>query len=497
MTKRIAYLGVILLLISSIISCEKDFQDIGTKVIGNNPFNTNKDTLDITVDTTDVKNVRADNIAIGNLGQYLLGVYNNPDYKKIEASIVSQLGLLVNPKTEDSGTGTVDSIFTLDTVFVKIPYLATNIGKESDGKPKFRLDSVLGNAQGTTSLKVYRNGTFLNTLDPTDPSKKNSYKSNKDYIEEEILNEDTFSFIPRAIDTMYFLNRKTSEGGIYKDTIKLSNNAPFLLVPLKTSRMKELFWDKFNDPEFSTKVAFDDYFRGLILKSEGNDGALIPLDLSGTNNPTLEFHYTVTTFEGGRVKDTLPKSYAFPLSGIKNSIYKMSEQNPFPTNNIVVQGTAGTMAEVKLFDDTKLQELRTNNWLINDASLIFYVNGNRDTTNVPRRLFAYKSGDVVGAQIKDAYSESTFFGGNLELADGKPEKYTIRITDYISDLLKSETNYNPLLKVKVYNVDTDAPVSDTIVKTYNWNPRAVSLLNHLSTNGDKKAKLVISYTEEK
>ena len=81
----------------------------------------------------------------------------------------------------------------------------------------------------------------------------------------------------------------------------------------------------------------------------------------------------------------------------------------------------------------------------------------------------------------------------------KKKKYEIRIGDYISDLLSGEINTNPNLVLKVYNVDTDVPFSnnalDTIVKTYNWNPRSVRLLNHLQENGSKRAKLIISYSE--
>jgi len=39
--------------------------------------------------------------------------------------------------------------------------------------------------------------------------------------------------------------------------------------------------------------------------------------------------------------------------------------------------------------------------------------------------------------------------------------------------------------------------SDTIVKPYNWNPKAVTLLNHLLSNGDRRAQLKISFSTKK
>ncbi len=509
MIRKVIYLGTVLLLFS-IVSCEKDFQDIGTNVIGNNIFTTNKDTLDVTVnDIVTIDAVRADNIAIGDAGEYLLGIYNKPDYRKIEASIISQLAVLINPATEqDEDTVEFDSIYTLDKVFIKIPYVSTVTDDYDDGKPQFLLDSVLGNLTTSTPLTVYRNGTYLNILNPNDPSENNSLYSDQEYIDLEVLNDDPgFSFIPSATDTMYVFDRATDKGEIYKDTIRLSetSSAPFLTIPLNTSRMKELFWDKFADAEFSTQDAFIDYFRGITLKSEGTDGAMIPVEFSGTNNPTLDFYYTITTYDlSGAIQDTIANNYSFSFSGVKTRKYKTTDAVTSPSSvSFPVQGTAGTMAEIEVLDEIKLLELRDKNWLINDVSLTLYVDESRDTIDVPKQLFLFKKVENTdGSQIKDAYSETSTYGGDLELSeDGVPEKYTFRITDYVSDLLDGEIDYNPSLMLKVYNADTDAAVSgfslDTIVKTYNWNPRAVSLFNGDLTNGDKRAKLVISYSEEK
>jgi hypothetical protein len=53
----------------------------------------------------------------------------------------------------------------------------------------------------------------------------------------------------------------------------------------------------------------------------------------------------------------------------------------------------------------------------------------------------------------------------------------------------------------VFNTTTDVPTSSTgplevNVKTYNWNPRSVLLLNgNKAANGVNKAQLKISYTK--
>jgi hypothetical protein len=87
--------------------------------------------------------------------------------------------------------------------------------------------------------------------------------------------------------------------------------------------------------------------------------------------------------------------------------------------------------------------------------------------------------------------------------DGAPESYNFKITDYISNLLDGATEEFPTLELKVFNQITDVPLSgagvlDVNVKTYNWNPRSVLLLNGESAaNGVGKAQLKISYTERK
>jgi hypothetical protein len=170
--------------------------------------------------------------------------------------------------------------------------------------------------------------------------------------------------------------------------------------------------------------------------------------------------------------------------------------------NIVIQGTAGSMAQVDILDTNQLNDLKSKNWLINDASLTFYVNQDivgQDTLQTPSRLFLYKDG-TIKAQLKDHLSEgATIFDGNLVVTDQKPDYYRFRITDYVSDLLSGKTTENPTLGLKVFNNPTDSYVSfiDTLVTDYSWNPKAVTLLNHFSSNEERRAKLKISYSVKK
>ena len=186
------------------------------------------------------------------------------------------------------------------------------------------------------------------------------------------------------------------------------------------------------------------------------------------------------------------------------------EDKVYPVNEeVILQGAAGNEATISIFGaDTdgngladKIEELRTENLLINDASLTVYINQSSDTTATPYQLFLYKSDEgtnPIYSQIKDVYTEgTTTFGGLLERdSEGKQEKYTFKITDYISDILSGETDYSPTLRLKVINATDLQAVSDTVFSNFSWNPKAVTLFNH-SAIDDKKMELKISYSEEK
>ncbi|MEE4000129.1 DUF4270 family protein [Tenacibaculum sp. FZY0031] len=517
MIRKIGVLGISLLCLATITSCEKDFSEIGTNVVNNDKFETGEILLDVEITPIDIESVQADNIN-ANINEYWLGVYNNLNAEKIEASIISQIGYVINLNNKDTDT----TAFNLDKVVLKIPYQATSTGT-TDGVTSFKLDSVLGNPNIATSIQVLQNETYLNILNPSDPSKRNTFLSNNDYLGNNVLNDGggTYELKPKATDTLFIfdrIDRSTSltSTDTYKDTIRASNSqnlkVPFLAIPLDFDKMKDLFWDKFEAPEFASKEAFDDYFRGIKILATGSDGSMVPLDLASVSpTPSIDFLYTKSSMDGATIKKTTKGVFRFPLSGIRNSYYKMTPAtNPAPTNNFVIQGTAGSMAEVKILDESKVQELKSNNWLINDASLTFYINQtiNSDANTTPQQLFLYQNkenetGGISPTQLTDAYVDPSSYGGGLQKTDDDaPEKYTFRITDYISKLLSGGENIttDPLV-LKVYN-PTDSPVNNNIlttsVKSYNWNPRAVTLFNgNEAANGTKRAVLKISYSKEK
>ena len=514
--KKSAYIVALVLVFTGVISCEKDFTDIGSGIINNTKFSTNSLTVDVEVENSPITKVTSGNVS-SEPGSYLLGVHASAAYEKIEASIISQLSINSELKVVDD-INVYDSdtivVTTIDTVFLKLPYQAT---LNAEGTA-YTLDSIIGNQSKAFNFNIFQTSTYLSTLDPTEPSKLNSFSSDDVFekVGSELNAKANFQFIPRVTDTAVIVSRRFSNNKLYtKDTVTFTSSAsskvalPFAAIPLKEDRIKELFLDKYESSEFVTQGAFNDYFRGVILEATGNEGSLITFDFNATVKPSLEIYYTNTVLTKGVVIDTIQKNDSFLLSGIRTSTYKM-EDKTYPVNNEVkLQGAAGSEAIVKLFGADadangiadKIEELRGKNLLINDASLTLYVNESVDTTAIPHRLFLYKSDESVNptySQIKDVFTEGvSIFGGVLEKDSDGNKKYTFRITDYISDILSGETNYSPALRLKVINSTDLVAASDTIFKNFNWNPKAVTLLNHFPVNGAKKAELKISYSEKK
>ncbi len=512
MIKKSAYLSVIILFVITVISCEKDFTDIASNVIKNTKFDTKDTIMEVVVTNKAITSVRADGLTIGGaLGQYLLGVYNNPNYEKIEASMISQIILDTEIKTKDKAERIYGAdttiVTTIDTVFLKLPYQAT---LKSGTTSEYTLDSIIGDQSKPFNVNIYRTDTYMNRLDPNDPSKSKNYPSNYTYqkLSGELNSTLNYQFTPKAIDTALIYKRRLSNGNVYKtDTIKLTNNNPFARIALDKSKFKDIFIDKFDTSDFESQEALNEYFKGLLIEASGNEGSLISFLLNNTNKelkPSIELRYTRTVVKGGTtVLDTIEKTNRFLLSNFSTSTYKMTEK-VYPANkNVIVQGTAGNMGTIELLSTAQLNLLKKKNWLINDATLTFYVDQDivkYDTIATPFRLLLFKDG-VTKAHVKDLTTEgSIIFGGNLVLTNKKPDYYAFKITDYISDFVKGTSDYNPVLGLRVFNNPTDIPQNpiDTLVKNYSWSPKAVTLLNHdKAANGERRARLKISYSIKK
>lgn len=508
--KYLKFTPIFLLLAASFVSCEKELENIGSDLINEDKFNTNKQVVEVIAYNKNIEKNRAN-----YLGQYLLGVYSDADFGKINASVVSTLSL---PLDLSNGFGKNPYI---EMVILDIPYHATKDGNKTvnvngvDKRvPNFKLDSIIGNKSVEFQLNVFELGTFLNTLDPVNPSQNMIYYTDKDY-QKITPSLYTGSFKPNENDTVLYVNRlKPNLSGGFdtytRDTIKKTDKKPSIKLPLDTQKFKQLFIDKAPGSEFASQENFSKYFRGLFIETSilaNPSSSLLSLNMS---DATVTIYYSndvETTTNNVTTTTRTKQKITFNLGGIiANKItrdYNGSNALPLFTNpnttngesRLYVQGAAGSIAIMKI--DENIKNLRANKWLINDASLYLYIDKNASSKNYPERLFLYNYDE--NSHIKDLFTEGQqVFSGYLERDKDKvPYRYRFRITDYISDILKLENN-DELFKfgIKVYN-PSDLPQSgsDNKLKDYSWTPKGVVLHGNQTNEIDKRIRLEINYTK--
>jgi len=495
------YLGLCSIVFFTIISCEKEIETIGVNLVDNNNFSTNKDTSEVITTNEDILRVPASGI-----DQYLLGVYSDNEFGTLKASIVSQLGLPVTDDDYNYGTN-----YGIDSVLMVIPYQSTKSAeKYTDGKPKFSLDSIFGDKDVAFQLGIYELKTFLNTLDPNDPSKPAIYYSDKEFQKGEVpFYSGNFKVNPN--DTVSYIKRYMPNGvTTYKiDTVKATDKSPSIRIPLNENLIKQIFVDNAAGAEFQSLDAFQHYFRGFYIEAAAltsNKAHLISLNMT---NAKMIIYYSKDEDEGatvdlngnkinGELGVRTKHNYEFAFGAIKSNVLKRDlAPHQSGENRLYVQGAAGSLATIELFKNENLIDLQDNNWLINDANLIFYVDQSAASNIAPEQLFIYNYTENL--QFTDVMTEGIdAVGGKLERDDnGKPYRYVFKITDYISRLLKTDEALE-LVKIglKVYNPsDIPSAITDVKIREYSWTPKGVVLYGQDPSFGDKRVKLEISYSK--
>jgi len=500
------YVGLFTFVFFTIISCEKEIEGIGVDIIDNNKFDTDAITSEVETGNENIEKIPAN-----KLQQYLLGVYADNEFGSLKGSIVSQLLLPKVGDKYDYGTNAA-----IDSVIIFIPYQSTKQENSDDGKPLFKIDSVIGNKDVDFKLSVYELETFLNTLDPSDPSKDMIYYSDKVFEKASTpFYSDNFKI--NANDTVAYIKRYMPDGiTVYDiDTLKYTNVSPSIKLPLNEAMIQQIFIDNASGPEFASIDAFTHYFRGFYIEATeltSKKSHLISLNMS---NPKMAIYYSndqdedeeqdlngngIKGEKGVRMKETYEFLFGQNKSNVLERDYTISKESGL--ERLYVQGAAGEIATVDLFSDLSDDEidvLRDNKWLITNATLTFYVDQNASSHIIPEQLFIYNYEENI--QIIEMMTKGLAgIGGSLKRdEDGNPYKYVFNISRHISKLLNfTEPKDLVTLGIKVYNPsDTPQTPIDTTIKDYSWIAQGVVLFDQSESAGDKKIQLEIKYSEIK
>ena len=121
-------IGVGLIFLFGIVSCEKDLEDIAVDLTGQRPFDVGDSIFEVVAYNRNIDSSRVDNNNPEKDVLYLLGVNTNGTFGTLKSDLISQV-LLPNLGT-DFGENTI-----IDRVVLDIPYFSTRDGDQNAKDP--------------------------------------------------------------------------------------------------------------------------------------------------------------------------------------------------------------------------------------------------------------------------------------------------------------------------------------------------------------------------
>lgn len=524
-------------------SCDKDFNEIGTDIVGEDHFGFEKDSAA----TILAFNRKTGAVATHNLTVNPLGIFDNGKFGKTTANFVSQVGLASYAPTFVNVTPE-----RVVSVVLRVPYFSTLTETNSNGESTYELDSIYGNLTPKMRLKIYENGYYLRNFDPSSNSQQqqkyysdqgpafDALKIGADAAGNSVINGlplNNPGNDPLIEDFQFFADELVTPGEEGEDEVR---ETPGMKINLNTAYFhKKIFAT--NSANLVNVNVFQNYFRGLYFKIEeqnGAGGAMAMLDFS---KATITINYkddVVTTVNNVSTTTEVDKKLLMNMSGNTVSLLEHTatgESAAYESANgnantgdakLYLKGGSGSIAYIDLFgggNSAELEELRanalSNNWLVNEAYIAFNVEQSDMTSTVdPNRLYLYDATNErslldyiydtsTAPNGKPKYAK-TRYGGIAELTGAstarKAKRYKIRITEHIKNVIfKDSTNVRLGLGVTENIANSGQSALKTVTPPYKSVPTG-SVMSPLGTiltgtnvpaENPKKIRLVITYTK--
>jgi hypothetical protein len=552
-----SFFRALLLLVSILVfaSCDKDYNEIGDALIGENHFDLDKYTSNVVAYNEKITPIQSENLAVN-----ALGIYNNPAFGKTTANFATQLTLAsVGPEI---GANPV-----IDSVYIEVPYFvdATKTTPITAGGNTYQLDSIYGEPKAKIKLSVFESGLYMRDKDPV-----GGFQEAQKYFTDQNVDFDNLKVGVRLND-----NANTAQNDEF-----FYNSAQRNLTTTDAAGKKTNVYSvpamrlKLNSTFFKTKIIqapsgklatndiFKEYFRGLYFKVErsGTDAGSLAMINFGKGTITINYTEDLSTTVGTVVTVTrVPKSIVLNMSGNTVSLLENSNPNPvyetainspdrvFGDDKLYLKGGEGSLAVVELFDKTdvkgwdkatksfvtgankisdELEDLRHpadgKKILINHADIVFNIDASTmENSYEPDRIYLYdftNSNALIDYFTAVATTEkrtSKFMFGGFMQRDASSVKvpkrgisYKINITNHIRNLIASDDATNIKLGVVVTEdinnatsnkLETSNAFISQAPKASVMNPLGTVLYGGKSTSTnpleDKRLKLEIYYTK--
>jgi hypothetical protein len=494
--KSIYKLLILVGIVAFFAACDKDFNEIGSDVIGDDHFGLIKD---------DSQTVLAYNTAIGqvetsNLPVNSLGYYNNPFFGKTKASVVSQV--ILDTVNQTIGTNPI-----VTKVELSLPYFSRLISKDATtGDSTYELDSVQGftivndkKVFNKIKLSVYENNYTLRDLDASlnfldvqryysgETAIFDAYKNPVRLNDDSNLSQnDEFIYSSAEIKTY-----KTVDGAQVVDT----RSVPGMRLKLRNNFFQDKLFGAGAAGKLFNNSVFKDYFRGLYFKvdaspSSPNQGSMSLLNFK-QGKIIVTYNVTVTSSTG--VVSTKERKLAISLGGNSLNLLENENTSAYTSGvasnnnattgayNLFPKGGEGSMAIIKLFGDRDvkgwdnligdfvagsnqipddLEDLRHpsdgKKLLVNEANLTFFIDKDKMTGAAePNRIYLYDLNNhrpIIDYYLDYSVAPNSknnkfVYGGIIEkdaatsAYNKRGIKYKVRLTNHIMNLIsKDSTN---------------------------------------------------------
>ena len=466
------------------ISCDKDFNEIGADFVDSDHYNFTTQKYDVVAYNQNLGPVQTNNLPIN-----ALGYYNNPVFGRTKASFVTQLELAtVNP------TFVKASIIAVDSVYLHVPYFSKLTATDANGDSTYNLDSIYGS--GKIQLEVFRNNYYLRNLDPNPISglleQQNYFSDQKSDFEA--------NHVAARLNKVGAPSSQSNDFEFSPNQIKFLKTDPITNLPVVPNVVRErlapgIYMD-LQESTFLTDIiqagtanladnnAFKNYYRGLYFRVSGHPdfpgGAALSLlnfaqgkivivyrDAALATDTTPTVRKTMTLNMKGYTVNLLEN-----IDNATNGSYNAAISNNVPDaptgdSKLYLKGGQGAMAIIDLFrglrnDDlvdpadpsyqNPLQKMRDENWLINEANLVFNIDdtpsglGPNDISleanrillydlNNKRPLIDYYTDSSTNPNVKFNKLVHSGIVQKVSVTD-RGTKYKIRITNHIRNLIK-------------------------------------------------------------
>jgi hypothetical protein len=366
-----------LLVFAMIVSCDKDFNEIGTDIVGgdNDHYQFDK------YENTSIKsyNQKLGPVAMHNLPINPLGIYKNPVYGTTNAGFVSQIEMAsgsIGRTFNNTDSSLYQDLPVIDSVILNIPYYSRLLETDSDGVKTYQLDSIYGQIGSKFRLSVYQSNYYLRDLDPSSQfTEQQVFYNDMQEIENQktpfVLNNLPITHVKNLDghenEQFYFDKREHKTTVIGTDGEEDDTRfAPSMRLHLDEAT----FYNKIiNAPsgQLVNNSVFKNYFRGLYFKVEdlGNSNSMAMINFA---NAKVTIYYRedskITNATTNEVTfEKVSKTFEMNFAGNRVSLQSNSNENvnyitaansSQEASRLYLKGGQGSIAIIDLFSSQDL-----------------------------------------------------------------------------------------------------------------------------------------------